>query len=163
IDGSDFRLLTDDSDQHFAPAWSPDGTQIAFTTSHTALLQIDRIEADGSTTQAAMLIPDAAMPVWSPDGKTIAFVLAHGDSEQIYMADANGQNPVNVSTDSTHDFAPTWSPDGRYLAFIAVRDFDSAQGEIDLMTADGNDRHRLTTVDLPGGAPYFVYSMSWTR
>jgi TolB protein len=79
-DGSGIRQLTDEPGVDDAwPAWSPDGTKIAFTRRRrdsgglrlTGPDDIYVINADGSGLR--QLANDAADPAWSPDGSRIAF------------------------------------------------------------------------------------------
>jgi Tol biopolymer transport system component len=67
------RLTTDPSDT--APAWSPDGTQVAFISSRTGNWELFLIEI--ATGQEKRLTENPATdiaPIWSPDGKQIAFL-----------------------------------------------------------------------------------------
>lgn len=67
------RLTSDPSDT--APAWSPDGTQVAFVSARAGNWELYLIEI--ATGQERRLTEDPAVdiaPVWSPDGKQIAFL-----------------------------------------------------------------------------------------
>jgi dipeptidyl aminopeptidase/acylaminoacyl peptidase/CubicO group peptidase (beta-lactamase class C family) len=57
-----------------APAWSPDGTQIAFLRAETGAGQVWVLPADGGEPEQVTTLPlGAGAPVWSPDGLKIAF------------------------------------------------------------------------------------------
>src|ERR1051326_8495680 len=74
-DGSDLRQLTDDDARDRAPAWSPDGSELAFYSNRQGSYQIYVIKADGSGLRAITDVSrnTCAYPVWSPDGSRFAF------------------------------------------------------------------------------------------
>src|SRR5947199_463546 len=65
--------VTADGTSSVRPAWSPDGSHIAFQTSEANAYHVYTMAADGSDrrliTQAGN---DDRHAVWSPDGKTLA-------------------------------------------------------------------------------------------
>lgn len=58
-----------------------------------------------------------ASPQYSPDGKRIAFRSDRTGDEQIWVCDAEGGNPVQVTSGKGRPSVPRWSPDGRRLVF----------------------------------------------
>ncbi len=60
------------------PAWSPDGSRIAFMTRRNGHAEIFTMSADGTDQRVLVSMPgfDAMNPRWSPDGTRIAFVRA---------------------------------------------------------------------------------------
>ncbi len=69
---------------------------------------------------------------------------AGGDGE-IWVMDANGQNRVQLTSNTTQEFQPAWSPDGTKILFTGIRD---ANYEIFVANADGSGETNLT--DNPG-------------
>jgi len=129
-----------------APAWSPDGTQIAFYSEvggRPADLFV--MDADGSSIRQLTATPAAeGYPAWSPDGRHIAFESnTPGGNFDVYVMDAGGSSVRRLTDDPRRDVGPTWSPDGRKIAFMS----DRAGAEFDLywMNADGTDVERLTS------------------
>jgi Tol biopolymer transport system component len=121
--GTNLTKLTSDADDYIYPAWSPDGTRIAFTSFFRDYdWEIYIMNADG-TNQTRLthyssdpdpysFVEDLA---WSPDGTRIAFVY----SSDIYVMNADGSNQTNLTNNSLFDFNPAWSPDGTRIVFVS--------------------------------------------
>jgi Tol biopolymer transport system component len=97
-------------DNDYAPAWSPDGRWLAFTSawSPDADQVVYAVRADGS--ELRRISPEglsATEPSWSPDGLHIAFDGSTGDRISLYVARFDGGEPRQL-TDSGFDFSPTW-------------------------------------------------------
>jgi len=76
------RQLTADERSSFSPAWSPDGSQIAFLSVHSGRVNIWRMPAEGG--EAEQLTDESGRITlfkWSPDGKQIAFLMVDSESE----------------------------------------------------------------------------------
>jgi uncharacterized repeat protein (TIGR01451 family) len=92
-----------------APAWSPDGTKIAFT----AARDIHVINADGTGAPVNLTNStnsDDKEPAWSPDGTKIVYSsnnFTNNALDGIYVMDATGQNQTLVA-DSQGGANPTW-------------------------------------------------------
>ncbi|HWD80309.1 MAG TPA: serine hydrolase [Kribbella sp.] len=136
-DGGTARRITA-GPKDVAPAWSPDGTQLAFVRDgQVAVLAVDGGEPETLTDLSA----GAGAPVWSPDGRRLAFSAAvdDGDSGPLvadrldYQADGAGRygavrsqlHVLDLETRHVRRLTegpesagqPTWSPDGTTLAF----------------------------------------------
>ncbi len=101
-----------------APALSPDGTRVAFTSGGAVMVA----PVDGSTA-AHRLFFDRGQDSdlhWSPDGSVLAFVSDRTDHSfiGIYRNDAT---PIEYLAPSTsQDAMPRWSPDGTQIAFVRL-------------------------------------------
>ena len=117
-DGTNVRRLTDNADFDSAPAWSPDGRQIAFENAPAATLQpgvepqekdIYVMDADGTNVRRLTDSPGLDEgPVWSPDGTKVAFSSARDGQQEIYVMNADGSDQRRVTDNPARDESPDW-------------------------------------------------------
>jgi Tol biopolymer transport system component len=144
--------LTPGPDWGFDPAWSPDGSQIAFIREYEVWV----MEADGSNparlTDPRASLPTAYLwnpyePAWSPDGSRIAFV---GPGEQaataIWVMDSDGSNLTRLTDDllGYQAWRPSWSPDGSRIVYWAFYPDDGYCYQVSVMEADGSNPTNIT-------------------
>jgi hypothetical protein len=107
------------------PAWSPDGSKIAFTYVPTREddpgYGIWTVNPDGSgaaqvTREAEEVAQNDTAATWSPDASKIAFTRGR----DLFVMDAGGTNVRSVTGGigpAAGAFHPSWSPDGTKIAF----------------------------------------------
>lgn len=119
IEHGPVRNLTDSSNAHDKlPAWSPDGSRIAFISDKTGEEEIYVIAQDGSKPAEQLTSGGKAMryaPTWSPDGSHIAFSDKDGKVFVLTVADKKLTEIARSRRGQVQDY--TWSPRGNYLAF----------------------------------------------
>ena len=158
-DGTGETQISADTANEAQPAWSPDGTKIAFVTDRDGNNEIYVMNADG--TNVRRLTTNAAadeQPAWSPDGGKIAFVSTRSGNTDVWVMDSTGANPAPLTNDAAVDVLPVWSPDSTRIAFQSNRSGDFA---IFVMNADGSGITQLTDAGVADGAP--AWSPDGTR
>jgi len=143
-DGTGPKKLTNiNSGDACGPAWSHDGTKIAFyafaQTSPSRNPGIWVMDADGSNPKR--LTEHGMDPTWSPDGRQIAFASHRDGIFQIYVMNSDGSNVRRLTKHNSEDSNPSWAPDGGAIAYISATG-DDRRG-LFLMGADGSDQHGL--------------------
>jgi dipeptidyl aminopeptidase/acylaminoacyl peptidase len=122
--GGEGPLTTNTVDDR-TPAYSPDGTKIAFVRGAGDGRDIWMMDANGSNQVQRTTAAGADLdPTWSPDGTRIAYSRQGAFSKDIYVVNADGSgSPTALTTDAPGDeINPAWSPDGGTLAFESQRD-----------------------------------------
>ena len=99
INGKNVELLTAMGFDSY-PAWSPDGTKIAFVSERDGSPNIYVMDANGNNQKRLTNNGGYYWPAWSPDGRRIAFLLGPGKKFDIFVMDADGQNPVNLTNNN---------------------------------------------------------------
>lgn len=144
------------------PAWSPDGTRIAFSSFRDDNnSEIYTMSSDGNDVQRLTYTEGGeAEPAWSPDGKQVAYA-AHlrqvevgcgfipmgrppdtkTDPSYIYVMDLDGANQTKLEITSGGN-EPTWSPDGAWLAFVIA---DKNGRQVYVTGASGSGLTQLTS------------------
>jgi len=150
-DGSNVRRVLGHSCNPGTPAWSPDGTKLAFTCDNG--LNVMRLR-DGRPTRIGTgdyakglhsTVADSAIPSWSPDGRTIA--LANMLGVQLFSADKVERPKTIVQGALFSAFAGSWSPDGRQLVYSIAS--TNTGGEASIYVIDGGGGQSRLLVSLP--------------
>jgi Tol biopolymer transport system component len=123
-----------------APAWSPDGTRVAFVRG-SAVFSINPDGAGARRLTAAARATAGPLP-WSPDSTRIA-VSRGGD---IYSVRADGSGEMRLTSSRGAETQPAWSPDGARIAYV-----DGSV--IAAVNADGTGATRLTRATEGDGSP----------
>ena len=98
------------------PAWSPDGTRVAYFSDESGEYALHVVSQDGSGERKTIVLGTQSSiyrsPRWSPDSRKIAYVDVH---LSVWYVDLDGGKPVKVAKDryygNLNDLSPSWSPD----------------------------------------------------
>jgi TolB protein len=146
-DGFNPRRVTVNGSINILPAWSPDGTSLAYVSYRQGapLIFLAKIfegrsvanltnERDGD---------QAFAPIFSPDGSRIAYASNRSGNMDVWVSGSDGSQPRRLTTTQAADTAPCWSPTGQELAFTSNR---TGTPQLYLMDSEGLNVRRLTTV-----------------
>ena len=114
------RLTETPEEDSTAPAWSPDGSQIAFQSGDFNKPSIYVMNADGTgRTALTAALGNDRHPCWSPNGDWIAFSSHRDGSEGVFVMDAEGGQLRRLTDASSSCGDPAWSPTGNRIACVA--------------------------------------------
>ncbi|MGA8528431.1 MAG: protein kinase [Acidobacteriaceae bacterium] len=140
-------------------ALSRDGARLAyiepsdFWRSSSVIWRADLSAADKKVLGMRKLLqssPGDYGPQASPDGSQIAFESARSGRMEIWKCNADGSDPLRLTSLDGHAGTPRWSPDGRWIAF----DYRPAgQSQIFVIDKDGRNLHSVTGGDYESVVP----------
>lgn len=153
-EGKKYRLVVADSDGYgeqtllamnepiMSPAWSPDGSQLAYVSFERGHATV--FVQSLATTQRRVLadFPGSnSAPAWSPDGKQLALVLTRDGSSQLYLVRSDGTGLRRITFSEAIDTEPCFMPDGKSLLFTSDR---GGSAQIYRVSVDGGSAERMT-------------------
>lgn len=142
-EGEPINLTRTERASERSPAWSPDGSMIAYVRDNS----IWAMRRDGSAPRevsAGQVF--GYYPSWSPDGKTIAFAR----NGAILTVDAAGGEPRPVVSGPFYALYPSWSPEGRLVYSHTGSD---GVALVTVVESDGSGARHLTQGVDPAWSP----------
>jgi len=149
-DGSQLVKITSDPADDVDPAWSADGTRIAFSSSSSGHFQIYQMAADGSGVTALTADFENLKPIWLPDGRHIAFRTDDGKGMFWWRVLDLETSELTTITEPSFDFffqTPAWSPDGQRIAYMSLveqQERNDGSSQIHIKNSDGTNDIALT-------------------
>jgi Tol biopolymer transport system component len=135
----------------FFPAWSPDGTELAYDVVARGSIPPDSagiwvIRSDATAQRQLVRGSGARMPAWSPDGEAMAFTQPIQSSfpyYEIQVYDLRDSVVRRVTDNNADDLRPAWSPDGTTLAWSMRPGGLASQSELWARAALGGTPFRI--------------------
>ena len=127
LETGESRNITNSEAFDADPSFSPDGTQVAFTSGRDGNAEVYTIRLDGSNLRRLTFDPKIdSHPAFSPDGTQLLFNSdRENENTDVYLMNADGSNPIKVTNwDKSNETAGpgSWSPDGTKIVFFSDRD-----------------------------------------
>jgi TolB protein len=122
-DGENPRVVMQSHEPLMSPAWSPDGSSLAYVSFENRLpsVYVQTLKTGDRRTVSAHAGVNQA-PAWSPDGKKLALVLSTREGNlDIYILDLTTQVLTRVTDDPGIDTEPQFSKDGQSIYFTSDR------------------------------------------
>jgi len=141
-DGYNQFVIHRSSEPLMSPAWSPDGSKIAYVTFETGRSElVMQTLATGKVQKIASYPRHNGAPAFSPDGSKLAFVLSKDGSLNLYMMDLASSQITQITRGRSNDTEPSWFPDSQNLAYTSDQ---AGRPQVYKINVNGGSTQRLT-------------------
>lgn len=147
FDGTDVKQVTHHRSIAMAPAWSSDGTRIAYslyTRHRNNIKNIDLYEFNFNNNTVRLLSNRKGInsgAAYAPEGGKIALTMSFLGEPQIFTLDPVTNQVTRITHSLSFEVDPSWSPDGKKMAFVSDR---TGSPMVYQQNMDGTHVQRLT-------------------
>ena len=145
--GGEVERVISTSEDKFHPAWSPDGSQLAFHTFHDGVRRAATAPSRGGA--ARLIRPEGPAieehtPVWTRDGQGLVYFRILTGGADLYLVRRTGDSSWSPERQLTTrgGLWPSFSADGRRMAYIPT------PGVVRMMGADLNEASSRIVLDV---------------
>jgi tricorn protease len=128
-DGGEAQRLTSVNAVTAGPYFSPDGSQIAYSTRENGVVEVYVISADGGVPRRITWDPSGNFAVgWTADGKDVLFAsprTSYSDFFRLFRTHADGTGSPEALPLPSAVFG-SYSPDGSTLAYVPILQWEAA-------------------------------------
>ncbi len=189
-DGYNPKPLLVSNQPIMSPAWSHDGTRIAYVSFEKVMPKIFIQNIITGARHSISAFPGInGAPAWSPNDSKLAIVLSKNGNPKIYMMDLGSESLQQVTFGTSIDTEPNWAPDGKSIIFTSDRgggpqiyqltlasgkvqrltftgDYNargsfSADGQSIVMIHRANGNYNIAVQDLQSGALQVITHDGW--
>ena len=141
-DGQNPQVMLRSKSPIISPAWSPDGSQLAYVSFETEkpVVYVQTLST-GKREPVANFKGNNSAPSWAPSGDQLAVVLSRDGISQIYTINSDGSGLRRVMRSPLIDTEPVYTPDGGSLVFTSDR---GGNPQIYQVGLNGGDARRIT-------------------
>jgi len=158
FDGTNVKQVTTHRSTSLSPAWSPDGTRLAYSVYSKRgdnVKNIDLFELDFRKNTVRKLSNRKGInsgAAYHPKSGAIALTMSFLGNPEIFAFDPNRNTVERLTSSFGFDVDPTWSPDGTKLAFVSSR---SGMPMVYRMNTNGSKVERLTYAGRYNATPHW--------
>ena len=141
-DGADRVFLTTDQSIVLAPRFSPNASQILYTSYETGKPRVYLMDLKNRRVRSFNNIQGMSFaPRFSPDGRKMVLSIMNDGNTDIYSINLATGRRLRLTSDPSIDTAPSFSPDGNQIVFESDR---GGSQQIYVMPADGGAAKRIS-------------------
>ncbi|QLB12445.1 TolB protein [Bisgaardia hudsonensis] len=136
-DGHNQFIVHSSSQPLMSPAWSADGSQLAYVSfeNRKSQLVVHNLRT-GARRVVASFNGHNGAPAFSPDGSRLAFASSKDGMLNIYVMSLSGGHISQLTSNSGNNTEPSWSADGTQIVFTSDR---SGSPQVYIMNASGGN------------------------